>query len=395
MTVEVKNVTCIVLSGRNALLITCADTPADYAKHEPVFEAIVNSFSFDAGASAPAKAQAGAGTGTNGASGKAERYVSEEASYSIELPAGWVVTQSDDLMGGVVATLPMPAGSKAADAIIQVSPERYSTSPLVDDIGPANVRELPEIIGAPDGEPTYEHVRMAGRDAVRMTVTLSGNGRRVKNVTWYLTRGHRSYAVACWGLESRYEEFAPVFEKALQFFRLEAEPGEPREPVTYRDEKSGYEVRFPAGWATGPVAGDPTLARAISPLDDARDSFKENVRVYFVATPARIDMDAYTAELARRLAALPGYKALDSGSVTIDGRDGRYASCTNRAAGREVRQVTYVTKANGGFYSLTFSDLPLDYDSHRYVFDQILASFKIIDRSSGGSDGKPAPSPQR
>jgi len=140
----------------------------------------------------------------------------------------------------------------------------------------------------------------------------------------------------------------------------------------YNDNKFGFTLSYPSSWEKKEISG---LTAFISPLENDKDLFRENVSV------GREDISKYPITLVEYIRIsmdnwkkqAPGLKTLDKKKAKIDRKDTTYFTCQT---GNTKHRQYYLLHENVA-YVLTYTATEKQFDSYLKSAEKIIKSLKI------------------
>lgn len=162
-----------------------------------------------------------------------------------------------------------------------------------------------------------------------------------------------------------------VLVLCLIFF-LSASLAQAERMNTYKNEDSGFTLKYPSNWEKREISG---LTAFISPLENDKDLFRENVSV------GREDISKYPITLVEYIRIsldnwrrqTPELKMLGKSKVKIDKKDTTYVTCQT---GNTKHRQYYLLHENVA-YVLTYTATEKQFDSYLKSAEKIIKSLKI------------------
>lgn len=142
------------------------------------------------------------------------------------------------------------------------------------------------------------------------------------------------------------------------------------------DKEKGFSITFPKIWNIKEnVKGAAVMG--FSPKESESDTFLENVNV--VASQA--NLDGYDAQKYFQvnygpLAELEGFKEVERGETTIEGKKAIWIIFTHHTSSLDAKAVQYYLVRGARGYVITGTGLSTSFDKYKPQFEQIARSFR-------------------
>ncbi|OGO08883.1 MAG: hypothetical protein A2Y61_00060 [Chloroflexi bacterium RBG_13_60_13] len=177
-----------------------------------------------------------------------------------------------------------------------------------------------------------------------------------------------------------YEPLAETRQVGLggvQSFALAPEPG------TYSNAEWGFSIKFPETWMV--QDGDEVEAETgmvvagVAPPENVDDEFGEVVGVGTIDDmPEGMSLEMFFQVMMQSLeAGTPGFKQLEDGEATINGREARWAVFSLKVQRLNMKTLAYFLLSGERAYMILCTDESTQFMSHRGELEEIANSFRI------------------
>lgn len=357
----VNNLSYFALRSDRVFVLTFLCDGDRYDRRRGTFDAIAQSLKVG---------ESGEGFGED-----ALRHYNREQGYSIRIPEGW--SPSAVIPSGVdfEATSPFNETAKRSDANMCVTVDRYRVEADLDEYYAASVALLKQAMLA-YMEIDSGGMKVNGAPAKYIVYSSTAEGRPLKGVVVLLAKDSRAYSIAFNTSPEIYDSMEKTFEQSLQSFRFEDVVAVKR-PERYSNRENGFAIAFPAGWDVSERRSERAgfVVLATSPLDNHKDTFKENIHVSVEKAPADPDLDRYVETMLDARGVPPGSRILESVPVWIAGHQGRRLTISMPFGACSAKVVDYVTIRDDRIYHVTCTGAVEGFDKHKDAFEAAARSF--------------------
>ncbi len=116
----------------------------------------------------------------------------------------------------------------------------------------------------------------------------------------------------------------------------------------------------------------------LSPLENATDSYRENISVVTEKFPSSLSFEDYVEMNKSNLKKfIPTSELLETTSTSIDGNQAKAIHYTHTLQGIDLDALVYILSKNNMAYVITCTAKKGKLDTYKKEFDQIIASFKV------------------
>lgn len=305
----------------------------------------------------------------------------EGSDYRLFLPADWNLLTNTGLSGGYA--------SAQNKAIIYVktydNPQSHSLESFWNEyLAPALTIAFPDSDGIKHSE--FIENKLSGLDA--LTVSYEGTRDLVSYVglETLCARNGKIYVLSFCARHDLYEGYLDVFEKVRENFTFSDTPFVPKEPINTVDPNAeapagmklasnddvAYRFYVPQSWILDTKV--PTSSAYVSESDRSN----VGVTVYMPEVDHIESVDDYWAEAFEQIkAGMTIMGTVQSEEATIGGRPGKIYCYTAQIEGVTFRFAQAVTSYRGMVYTVTYTALLSQFDTHYPTYLDILAAFQF------------------
>jgi len=150
-----------------------------------------------------------------------------------------------------------------------------------------------------------------------------------------------------------------------------------REPGRYYNDDKDFSLKFPDGWeAKEGLIG--TTVMGFSPMENASDSFRENVNVVVEELPQPMSLESYTSlNLGNMQKLLTDFQILDRGQTTINETDAKWFVYSQRTGSIRSKILQYFMVKDKRGYVVTGGAAPDTFSQYRPEFEKIAQTFRF------------------
>lgn len=138
-----------------------------------------------------------------------------------------------------------------------------------------------------------------------------------------------------------------------------------------------YDITFPFNWEVKRnYMGCDIIA--ISPLEDDRDIFRENVNLIIEELPYSMSLiEYYVINIINMESRFPGFEILESNDIVINNNKAKRIIFINVTDRYNFKYLQYYFCTEKYGYVLTFTALTISYEDYSNKFEEIVKTFHI------------------
>lgn len=157
----------------------------------------------------------------------------------------------------------------------------------------------------------------------------------------------------------------------------EGEPSIEEEYIRYNSPDKRFSIHFPEEWDSTFQEKESSLA-AVSPPDDAYDTFRENILVDSFQLSVVADLkDYFSGNLEFLTSKIPNIKILKTEKLKIDDQQAIKLSYTSEMGGYHYYTIQVFMLKDRRGYIMTFMAEKKRLEDYRDIFHQIIESFQF------------------
>jgi hypothetical protein len=159
----------------------------------------------------------------------------------------------------------------------------------------------------------------------------------------------------------------------VQGFALAPEPG------TYSNAEWGFSIKFPETWMVVEGEEEEAGVMGIAPPENIDDEYSEVVLVMVLdEAPEGLSLEMFFQVMMQSLdAGTPGFKQLEDGKTTLNGREARWAVFSSKVQRLNMKTLAYFLLHGERAYMILCTDESSQFLGHRGELEEIVESFRI------------------
>ncbi|MGL6340716.1 MAG: protein kinase domain-containing protein [Waterburya sp.] len=145
----------------------------------------------------------------------------------------------------------------------------------------------------------------------------------------------------------------------------------------YQDPSQGFEVGYPELWSK--ENRDDFFATGViffSPLENAQDTFKEQVSILVEVLPQDMSLAKYTEESIAEIKKLSDPNVSTAQTVNLGKQEARQVIYSGEENGNPVRRMQTWSIKNNQAYVITYTAQPDSYESYLPIVEKMIESFE-------------------
>lgn len=133
-----------------------------------------------------------------------------------------------------------------------------------------------------------------------------------------------------------------------------------------------FSLTFPRGWREEKYEDGSIVAH-----DKIKDNYRENILVAFRKAQDKETAESVHEKARTELSELPGYRELETGSVTIAGTEAKRANYTFKGLRGLLKAQAYYFVIGGRAYFIICTAESSQFDNYKNTFETIAKSFMV------------------
>ena len=146
----------------------------------------------------------------------------------------------------------------------------------------------------------------------------------------------------------------------------------------YQNKQYAYAISVPESWDIK-ERYEKTVMLAVSPKQNRRDRFRENINLNVQVVPNTINLDKYYKKNIRDMREyLSDFEKHSSGEIRMDGIKSKYMLYSHKVGNirAKVLEVMFLSGSLG--YKITCTALDNTFEDYKKIFKRILGTFYFI-----------------
>ncbi|MGL5831742.1 MAG: PsbP-related protein, partial [Waterburya sp.] len=146
----------------------------------------------------------------------------------------------------------------------------------------------------------------------------------------------------------------------------------------YQDPSQGFEVGYPELWSK--ENRDDFFATGViflSPLENAQDTFKEQVSILVEVLPQDMSLAKYTEESIAEIKRLSDPNVSTAQTINLGKQEARQVIYSGEENGTPVRRMQTWSIKNNQAYVITYTAQPDSYESYLPTVEKMIESFAM------------------